>query len=108
MTAARRARRPERFRSRSRISDRRAAGRGIRGQRTDARIDRRGWSRSRSRLFDPPRRQHVSDARPYVVRTAAEEIGVAGECLIEEALLLERLAEDHAEHAAMAGIGHRL
>ena len=38
----------------------------------------------------------------------AQQIGAAGERLLEKPLLLERLAEDDPQHAAMARIGHRL
>jgi hypothetical protein len=39
---------------------------------------------------------------------AAEKIDAAGERLLEEALLLERLAEDDPQHPALTRVGHRL
>src|SRR3954471_5352679 len=56
-------------------------------------------------LLDPAGRHHAA-ARAGAVGAAAEQVGAAGECLLEEALVLERLAEDHVEHRAVAGVGH--
>ena len=45
------------------------------------------------RLFDPARRQD-SAAGARAIGAAAEQVAAPGECLLEEALVLERLAED--------------
>src|SRR5207247_4247211 len=76
----------------------------------DARGGRQDCYRARWRraLFDPPRRQHLAVRRGERLAPAAEKIDAAGERLLEEALLLERLAEDDAQHPALARVGHRL
>ena len=58
-------------------------------------------------LLHPPRRQD-SPARAGTVGAPAEQILPPGERLIEESLLLQRLAKNHAEHDAVARVGHLL
>src|SRR5207249_2454812 len=59
-------------------------------------------------LFDPSCRQHFADGRPDLLGAPAQEICPSRERLLEKALVLEGLAQDDAQHAAVAGIGHRL
>ena len=41
-----------------------------------------------------------------MIGAAAEEIHLARQRLLEEALMLERLSEDHAKRPSMARVGH--
>src|SRR5262245_1070770 len=38
----------------------------------------------------------------------SQKVGAAGQRLLERPFLLERLAKDHAQHAAVPRVGHRL
>src|SRR6266849_3751034 len=58
-------------------------------------------------LIDPAGRQHDA-LRAGAVRAPAEQIGAARQGLLEEALLLERLAKDDPQHRAETCIGHVL
>ncbi len=58
-------------------------------------------------LLDPPRRQDVA-LRAGAVGAAAEDVGPAGERLFEHALVLEGLAEDHAQQRAVTGVRQRV
>ena len=51
--------------------------------------------------------QHAA-AGAGAVGAAAEQIGAAGERQVEEALVLERLAEDHVEHGPVARVRQRV
>src|SRR5439155_13289648 len=59
-------------------------------------------------LFDPSCRQHFADGRTDLLGAPAQEICPSRERLLEKALVLEGLAQDDAQHAAVAGFGHRL
>src|SRR6187402_2566371 len=59
----------------------------------------------KSQLFHPASRQHFTDAS-RTFRPLAEHVLEARGSLFEEALVLERLAEDHVHHVAVPGVGH--
>src|SRR5829696_9270842 len=63
---------------------------------------------TRGVLFNPAGLHHLADPHADVRGATAQEIVASRQRLLEEALLLERLAQDDAQHAAMAGVGHRL
>src|SRR5437762_1867220 len=61
---------------------------------------------TRRESLDPPRRQHYAVRRLERVGAPAEQVGAPRERLLEEALRLEHLAEDDAQHLRVAGVGH--
>src|SRR5262245_63844820 len=59
-------------------------------------------------LSDPPRWQDLALGGLEVRTAAAQQVGAPGERLLEEALLLEHLAQNHAEHFGVTGVGQRI
>src|SRR5215218_8070770 len=57
--------------------------------------------------FYPPHAQHPA-AGAGAVGAAAEQIRSAGDRLLEEPLVFDRLTQNHAQQAAMAGVGQRV
>ena len=92
----------------------RKRGEPIAGKREMRGADRRGCDPQRrsatsDSLFNPASRQDFADPHDRRRRSRRPSRSCpAGERLLEEPLLLERLAENHAQHAAMPGVGHRL
>src|SRR5205823_1586704 len=57
--------------------------------------------------FDPPHRENAP-TRARAVRPSSQQVRPAGERLVEEPFVLERLAKDDAQQAAMARVRHGL
>src|SRR4051812_35191958 len=60
-----------------------------------------------TRLFDPARREHFPMRRAELITAASEQVGAARRGLLEEAFLLERLAENQRQHLRVPGVPHR-
>ena len=62
-----------------------------------------GLGRLANRLSHPPRGKHGA-LGAGAVGPPAEEVGAAGQRLLEDPLMLECFAEDHVQHGPVSGV----